>query len=239
MAALPSSVASAVPSSTSDSVSVLTAPQLGPAVVTTGEVEIPSVPRSDYIDGQKNQAPDQPDYGNVHESGSIRESGAPGAPSVPTDGFLYKQGTIDPHYLSQNEDKNPYSKVNSPPTRGMLTWVKAYMNHFAQSQNTTTTGFKVNGAQQRTSYMRITPPPHGDGYSPENYDPRQLPQAARTQQFLPVTGSDPYGSGVLNSDTFGAGQTAGGVGGNNYTPAPGPPETNTATGDGSGMPTWG
>lgn len=239
MSAVPRSVPAAVALSTSDSVSILTEPQLGPYTAPSDSSIIPTVPRSDDYDGKKNMPPGQPVYGHANDTGTPSESGSAGAPSVPVDGFLFHAGPIDSHYQVQEEGFNPYLKVNSPPTRGMFTWVKGYLNHFAQSQNTTNTGFKINGAQQRTSYMRYTGPPHADGYDPQNYTPQQLPQAARTQQFIPVTGSDPYGSGVLNSDTLGAGQTAGGQGGSNYTPAPGPPPTITATGNDSGMPTWG
>jgi hypothetical protein len=101
-------------------------------------------------------------------------------------------------------------------------------------------GFKLSGPQQRTSVMRNQLPPHGIGYAPETYVPRQLPQATRYNKIVPTVGTDRYGTGVLNTDTFGAGQTAGGIGGNNYTPSPGPPNTNNLSASASSAePTWG
>jgi hypothetical protein len=157
-------------------------------------------------------------------------------------GALFRKGPADPHYLSEDEgDKNPYKKVNNPKTNGMLTFIKTYANGIFQGkQNVDNAGWQERGAQQRTSVMRVTTPPHGDGYAPETYVPNQMPQQARTQKFLPTTG--PGDPGTLNSSTYGAGQTAGGIGGNQYTPQPGPPETNSTadtTTNPSGMPSWG
>lgn len=237
---VPKAVPSAVASSTQNSVPVLTEPQLGPYEPMSGSQVMTQVPRSDEL--KEKELNPQPEYGGAIGSGSQRASGGAGAPSVPVRGFLYSQGPIDTHYQSRSEDLNPYHRVNNPPTRGMFTWIKDYLNHIAFSQNTDNTGFKINGPQQRTSYMRVTPPPHGMGYAPEPSAPYQLPQSDATYKYNPTTGTDPYGTGVLNSETFGAGQTAGGIGGNQYTPTPGPPDTNStanAAGNPSGMPTWG
>jgi hypothetical protein len=125
----------------------------------------------------------------------------------------------------------------------MQTWVKNYQNHIAKSvQEVDPNGFRVEPPQQRQSWMRITTPPHGIGYAPEIFSVRQTPQSPNTYKYMPQTGTQGYGTGVLNSDTYGAGQTAGGIGGNNYTPQPGPPPTtSTANGPnvGNSMPTWG
>ncbi len=180
-------------------------------------------------------------------------------PSAQNSGGLFPNAPIDPHYQSVFEgtsgalrDGNPYGKVNNPATRGMFTWVKDYINGIATSQDVDTAGWKQRHAQQRTSHMRITPPPHGGGYAPETAVPHQLPQSPNTYKYNPVTGTQPYGSGhviaggyqhgrVLNSDTYGAGQTAGGIGGNQYTPTPGPPDTTSTAGNEGPdyMPLWG
>jgi hypothetical protein len=245
MAAVPSAVPQAVPSavapSPSTSVAVDTTPQLGPFRATTGTSAVPSVPVSDPQDDIRAQ----PGYGEAASSGSAAESGGSGAPSVPAlGGVLFRQQPIDAHYQVMDEGgRDPYLKVNNPPTRGMVTWVKSFANHvFNGKQNVDQAGWQQSSPQQRTSWMRITPPALGNGYDPETAAPHQLPQSARTQKFLPVTGNDPYGSGVLNRDTFGAGQTAGGQGGNQYTPSPGPPDTTSTAGGqsaGPSMPTWG
>jgi hypothetical protein len=205
----------------------------------TGNSVVPVVPQV----GSPASAPGQPGYGTVGALGSQFNAGSAGAPSVPVDGFLFKAGPIDLHYQSEAEARNPYAKVNNPPTRGMFTRVQAYLNGIAMSQNKTATGFNNRAPQQRTSFMRNTLPPHGGGYAPETFTPRQLPQSDATYRYNPATGTQQYGTGVLNSDTFGAGQTAGGQGGANYSPAPGPPATySTASQDianYSGMPTWG
>lgn len=242
--ALPSSVASSVPSSTDPAdVQILTGPQLGPANVSRGTTEVPAVGNS----GKPQDAPEQPGFGNVTTHSSQTGAGLGNlAPSLPPmNGVLFRKGPIDQHYADESESYNPYSKVNNPKTRGMLTWVKTFANHvFQGDQNVNESGWQQAAAQQRTSYMRITPPPHGMGYDPaQTGTPYQMPQAARTQQFLPVTGTDPYGSGVLNTDTFGAGQVYAGEGGQLYSPAPGTPDT-TSTADtagtgGGGEPVWG
>ena len=103
--------------------------------------------------------------------------------------------------------------------------------------------------------MRITPPPHGDGFDAINQmnTPHQQPQTPNTYKYMPQFGTQAYGvtnrngaigsaKGVLNSDAYGAGQTAGGIGGQQYTPTPGPPDTTSTAGNatsGGGMPTWG
>jgi hypothetical protein len=124
----------------------------------------------------------------------------------------------------------------------MFTWVKDYVNGiFLGKQNVDNAGWQTREAQQRTSVMRITPPPIANGYSPEWYLPKQMPQQPNTYKIIKSTGNDPYGTGVLNNDTFGAGQTAGGIGGNNYTPSVGqnPPTSAVQPSGGTGMPTWG
>jgi hypothetical protein len=238
---VPKSVPSAVAPSTSNSVPVNTEPQLGPFKATLGEKEIPNVPRSDDITEKNLNA--QPGFGGgTTGTGSFRSSGQEGAPSVPRRGFLFTAPPVDTHYLSEVEDINPYHRVNNPPTRGKWQWLKTLANHIAYSQNTTNTGFKVSGPQQRQSVMRMALPPHGIGYAPETYEPRQLPQHDNTYKFLPSTGNDPYGTGVLNTDTYGAGQTAGGIGGNQYTPTPGGPVTTSTASNSSNpsnMPSWG
>jgi hypothetical protein len=124
----------------------------------------------------------------------------------------------------------------------MFTWVKDYVNGiFLGKQNVDNAGWQTRQAQQRTSVMRITPPAHGDGYSPQTYLPRQMPQQPNTYKIIKSTGTQPYGTGVLNSDTFGAGQTAGGIGGAAYTPSVGqnPASYAVQPGTASAMPTWG
>jgi hypothetical protein len=238
---VPKAVPSSVAASTSNSVDILTEPQLGPYRPMTGSSIVPVVPRTDT--GNPADINPQPKYGHAIDVGGQFEGGSAGAPSLPTDGYLFKKGPIDPHYVSQAEVRNPYAKVNNPPTRGMFTWVKEYLNHIAQSpQNVDPNGFRNSPPQQRTSVMRITPPNHGAGYAPETFTPRQLPQSDNTYKYNPAIGTQAYGTGVLNSDTFGAGQTAGGIGGNQYTPTIGPPVT-TSTADAPpvaySMPVWG
>jgi hypothetical protein len=242
MSAVPKSVPSSVPSavpSASNSVPVNKQAQRGPYQPMTGSAVVPVVPRSDAPDPEMAQ---QPGYGTIGKTGATLQSGATGAPSVPAQPTaLWKPGPIDVHYQDQNQGgKNPY-KVNRPKAKGLFTWVQNYANHIGLgSQNTDNAGWRQNGAQQRTSVMRVTPPAHGDGYAPQSYVPNQLPQQPNTYRFNPVIGNnDP---GTLNSSTFGAGQTAGGIGGNQYTPSPGPPETNSTAQNASqdaGMPTWG
>jgi hypothetical protein len=242
VSAVPQSVPSAVAPSAKTSVPVNTQAQLGPYQPMSGSAVNPVVPRSGEPLDQKELTP-QPGYGNVSSSSSQKDGGGDGSPSVPPmGGALFTPGPIDAHYVSEAEQGNPYFKVNNPATRGMWTRIQEFANHIAMSQNTTNTGFKVNGPQQRTSFMRNQLPNLGAGYAPETFTPKQLPQSDNTQKFLPSTGTDTYGTGVLNSSTFGAGQTAGGIGGNLYTPAPGPPDTNSTAQAGnnvSGMPAWG
>jgi hypothetical protein len=234
-------VPSAVAPSYANSVPVLTDAQLGPYEPMKGSSINPVVPRT-VQDGDGEYHP-QPGYGGVGKSAGQLNAGSEAAPSVPgMNGALFTPGTIDPHYTDESQAKDPYAKVNNPPTRGMFTWVKDYFNHIAFNQVTTETGFKISGDQQRTSHMRITTPPHGAGYAPETFVPRQLPQHPNTAKYPPALGTQGRGTGVLNSSTFGAGQTAGGIGGNQYTPTPGPPDTNS-TADSAQMttvmPTWG
>src|ERR1700733_510022 len=241
MGSVPKSVQQAVAPSTSNSVPVLKAPPLGPYQPMTGSQIAPKVP-STPVEGEILSSPS---FGGYQTSGGPRDSGSHGAPTVPVDGYMFRQGPIDSHYMSENQGgRDPYRKINNPPTRGMFTWVKNYINGIAMSQNKTPDGFNIREPQQRTSWMRITPPALGMGYNADNQmnTPRQQPQRPNTYKFMPSTGTDAYGTGVLNSDTFGAGQTAGGIGGNNYTPQPGPPVTTSTAGNSpgtSGMPTWG
>jgi hypothetical protein len=265
MTSINSSVAKAVPSavapSTGNSVSILTTPQMGPLQATVGARIIPEVPRPEDAPPISEIEP-SPIWTQAVGTGMEREAGSAGAPSLPSaefSGGLYPNSPIDSHYQSEFEgntgqkfDGNPYGKVNNPPTRGMFTWVVDYINGIATSQDVDNAGWKERHPQQRTSHMRITPPPHGAGYAPETAVPKQQPQSPNTYKYNPQVGTEPYGSGqvfaggyqhgrVLNSDNFGAGQTAGGIGGNQYTPTPGPPDTNSTTGNetGSGMPMWG
>lgn len=233
-------IPSAIAPGTGDTVRIDTEPQLGPYVPMTGSGFVPAVPNV----ANPAEASPQPGFGAALGTGMERNSGSDGAPSLPADGFMWQPGPIDPHYQSEYEDLNPYAKVNNPPTRGRYSWVKDFVNGIGLgTQNRGSTGFNVRSPQQRTSHMRAALPPHGIGYAPEIYSPRQNPQGANTYKYPPSTGTQPYGTRVLNSDTYGAGQTAGGVGGANYTPTPGPPATySTATQDienGRGMPTWG
>lgn len=248
--AIPSAVA---PSTSSNNVDILTRPQLGPYKPMSGNAVIASVPRTE----EEGEPRAQPHWVSPPESATSIGYGNEGAPSVPPaefSGGFYPNEPIDAHYRSQVQVKDPYAKVNNPPTRGMFTWVKAYLNHIARTvQEVDPNGFRISPPQQRTSVMRVTPPPHGAGFAPETFIPRQLPQHANTAKFQPAIGSQAYGvtfvnggtgsaKGVLNRDTFGAGQTAGGIGGNQYTPAPGPPPTVSTAGTAdnpSGMPTWG
>lgn len=236
---VPQSVPPAVPSAI-NSVPVLTQPQLGPYTPPTGSSTAPQVPRT-FVPGDEH-IPGSPRAGNTGSTGSAPFSGSAGAPTVPTDGFLWKPGPIDDHYRSGFMAGNPNAKVNNPPTSGMFTWVKTFVNGiFLGDQNVDTTGFQAREAQQRTSFMRVTPPPHGGGYAPETYVPRQQPQQANTYKIVKATGTSPYGSGVLNSDNLGAGQVAGGIGGNLYTPSVGqsPPTSAVGPSNPGGMPTWG
>lgn len=235
-------VPSAVPATGTTSVAIDTTPQRGPFHAATGATSVvPEVPAS----GRPQEAPPAPEYAGVAASGSPAESGGAGAPTVPAQTTaLFRRGPVDPHYaVADSGDVDPYKRVNSPPTRGRVEWLKTFANHvFLGKQNVDNAGWQVRAAQQRTSYMRMLLPPVGDGYSPQTYTPRQMPEAPHTYRFGPVTGSDAYGSRrVLNRDTPGAGQTAGGQGGNLYSPTPGPPDTSTASSEpgNGGMPVWG
>jgi hypothetical protein len=248
---IPKAVPSAVaPSTGGNNVQILTEPQLGPHFPMTGKPVIPVVPRTE----EEGEPRPQPHFTSPPETGSYLGAGDNRAPSVDTRGFMWQPGPIDDHYTDPVEVKEPYSKVNNPPTRGMFTWVKSYLNHIARSvQEVDPNGFRVSPPQQRTSVMRITPPNHGSGFAPQFFVPRQLPQRTPIARLMPAVGTQAYGvtqvnggtgsrKGVLNRDTFGAGQTAGGIGGNQYTPSPGPPPTVSTAGnpgDTSGMPTWG
>jgi len=233
----PKAVPNAVAPSTSNSVMILKVPQLGPYKPMTGSSINPQVGRTP-VEGQPSP---QPQFGGYATAGSEFSAGSEGAPSVPVNGFLFIPQPIDQHYQNTYQGRNPYGKVNNPPTRGMWTRIQEFPNHIAYNQVTTQTGFKISGPQQRTSVMRNTLPPLGAGYAPETFTPRQQPQAIRFNRIRPSTGSDPYGSGVLNNDTLGAGQTAGGIGGNQYTPQPGPPDTTSTSGTNSTSTetTWG
>jgi hypothetical protein len=239
MASVKPSVNRAVPSavefSADNSVPVIKTAIKGPYRPQKGSSIIPVVPRTDT-----GEAPPQPHFtGGLGHSAPREYSGSAGAPSVPRDGFLFKKGPVDPHYQVTVETKDPYKRVNNPGTSGWRSRIQMFANHIAYHQNTTNTGFKVSGPQQRTSVMINTLPPVGK-FGTETYTPRQMPQAVPYNRIRPYTGTDAYGTGVLNRDTFGAGQTAGGVGGSNYTPSPGPPATNSVTAAPvTGEPTWG
>lgn len=247
---VPKNVPSAVPSAV-NTVPVLTQPQLGDRNYYQsggGSWRIPEVPRT-QVEGE-DQTPGNPRMGHRGTISRQPGSGMAGAPSVDTEGFLWIPGPIDKHYQSEYNPvlpgrSDPYKRVGSPPTRGMFTWVKTFLNHIATgTQDVDNAGWRERHAQQRTSFMRITPPAHGIGYiSGEQFTPRQMPQQPNTARTIKATGTQPYGTGVLNTDTLGAGQTAGGIGGARYTPQPGPPVTYSTAGiayDGmEGMPTWG
>lgn len=235
--AVPKAVPNAVEFSADNSVKVLQAPQAGPYQPMTGSSINPQVPRTDT----GAEPPAQPHFtGGLGQSAPTEYAGSLGAPSVPTDGFLFRKQPIDAHYGVMAETRDPNATVGRPGTYGWYSRVQSFMNHIAYNQNTTNTGFKVSGPQQRTSYMRNQLPPVG-AFGTQSYTPRQQPQAVAYNRIRPSVGTDPYGSGVLNRDTFGAGQTAGGIGGSNYTPAPGPPATNSISNPPAvaAEPTWG
>lgn len=242
MTAVPASVPSAVPSAV-NTVSVLNEPQAGTRKFYQsggGTERIPVVPRTEVE--SEADTPPNPRMGHLGGTAGTPASGSGGSPSVPVDGFLFKRGPIDAHYTSEYNPVDPYRRVNNPPTRGMFTFILQYLNHVAHSQNVDEAGWKQNSSQQRTSVMRVTPPAHGIGYVPATYTPQQMPQQPNTYKVIKATGTQPYGTGVLNTDTLGAGQVAGGIGGNQYTPQPGPPATTSTAGNppqASGMPTWG
>lgn len=235
---IPKAVPSAVQPSGINPVPINKEAQREPYQPMTGSSVNPKVPRTE-VEGDP--AP-QPHFSGGGDNAGNFQAGSKGAPSVPVDGFLFKAQPIDSHYTAPEEGRNPYYKVNNPPTRGMWTRIQNFLNGIATSQDTDNAGWKARHPQQRTSVMRNTLPPHGMGYAPEMSAPRQNTQARHTNRIDPrPIGTDPYGTGVLNTETYGAGQTAGGIGGNNYTPTPGPPSTNSITSpaDTSGMPTWG
>lgn len=229
-------VPSAVEFSADNTVPILKAAQLGPYQPQKGSSINPQVPRTDT----GSEPPAQPTFtGGLGIAVQQQMTGSMGAPSVPTDGFLFRRGPIDPHYTVETETKNPYATVGRPGTQGWWTRVQSYANHIAFNQNTTNTGFKVNGPQQRTSVRLNALPPEGE-FGTQSAIPTQQPQAVRYNRIRPSVGTDPYGSGVLNSDSYGAGQTYGGIGGNQYTPSPGPPDTNSITAaPASPEATWG
>ena len=159
-------------------------------------------------------------------------------------GILFRKSPADAHYTDTREVNDPYDKVNNPAPRGRYTWIKTFINGIGLgTQNRENTGWNIRQPQQRTSVWRPLMPGHAAGFAPQTFTPRQLPQTPRWNRDIPIIGTDPYGTGVLNADTFGAGQTAGGIGGSRYTPPPGPPETISTADQGisnsSGMPSWG
>ena len=238
MSAVTKAVPSAVAPSTEHSLVINKVAQREPYKPMSGSEILPVVPRTER-DGEITP---QRRWGGMTDSGSVIDAGS-GAPSVAIDGFLFKRKPIDPHYTSEHQAYDPYAKINNPPTRGMFTFIKEFLNGIGLGvQNRESTGWNNRAPQQRTSVMRVTPPALGMGFTQQTYTPRQMPQQPNTAKYLPATGTDKYGTGVLNSDSLGAGQTAAGIGGNNYTPSPGPPDTNSLTavaGNPSSMPTWG
>lgn len=232
---IPKAIPSSVAFSADNSVKVNDTALRGPYQPATGKSINPKVPQTP-VEGE---LPPQPYFtGGKTGVGSAFLPGSHGAPSVPTDGFLFRSPPIDSHYLVEAQERNPYSKVNALHTVGWNTLVAQYPNHVGHHQWTTETGFKVTTAQQRTSYMRAALPPVGN-FGVQTFQPRPQPQAVRYNRIRPSIGTDPYGTGVLNRDTFGAGQTYGGQGGNNYSPAPGPPPTNSVSNPAVAEPTLG
>lgn len=238
---VPKAVPSAIAPSTATSVPVSTDPTRLPRITPQAGPVNPVVPRT-----PAEGVPDaQPGYGHVYGSGSEPYSGSGGAPTLPPmNGILFRKSPADLHYNNPDSGNvNPYGKVNNPAVQGRFNWFKTFVNGIGLGvQNRDEAGWNVRSPQQRISVWRPLMPQHGPGYAPETFIPKQLPQSDRYNRDFPVTGTDPYGSGVLNADTFGAGQTAGGIGGSRYTPAPGPPDTiSTASQDiaPSVMPMWG
>jgi hypothetical protein len=243
MGAVKQAIPRAVPSAVTraGSVAVNGKAQRQPYTPMSGSSVVPWVPGGDPAA----EVPYQPSYANSGGTGAPPAGGSAGAPSVPVDGVLFKRGPIDPHYLVES-GQDPYAKVNAPPTRGLYTWVKSYLNHvFNGRQNVDNAGWQQSSPQQRTSYMRITPPALGGGYAPATSAPVQMPQQPNTYRFNPTTGNSAAGpvrgqALVLNSSTYGAGQTAGGIGGSGYTEPVAPPDTvPVASQGGGGMPIWG
>jgi hypothetical protein len=247
MTAAKTAVRKAVPSSVApsaqNSVAVNTTAQRKPYVPMSGSSIVPQVP-STAAEQELPPAHPQPMYGGVSAQGAMKQFGSEGAPSVPQlGGYGFVSPPIDGHYVDPAQVHDPYHKVNNPATEGRAEFDKAYPNHIGLgTQNTTSTGFRNLGAQQRTSVMK-SDATHSAGYGPEfTGSPKPRFQPTPVYRYPPVVGTDRYGTGVLNSDTYGAGQTAGGIGGNRYTPTPGPPETNSTADTGAGnagMPTWG
>jgi hypothetical protein len=231
-----SSVPVSVPRSTSNTVPINQGPMRGPASVSLGEKQIPKVPQTDV-----GTSPAQPKLRSDYCHSTHVDFGN-GSPSVPDmNGVLFRAGPIDEHYRTEIEVTDPYKRVNNPPTNGMFTWIKQYVNGIGLgTQNKSNTGFNNRSPQQRSSYMRVSTPNKGIKYvGGEQFVPHAIPQAPNIRKNVATVGTDPPGVRILNNSTFGAGQTAGGVGGNLYTPSPGPPETNVTSGNAGGMPTWG
>ena len=201
----------------------------------SGSAIVPVVGKTE-VEGEP--APQPHFHGNAGRA-AVSNSGS-AAPSVPTEGFLFRARPIDEHYQSEMQPKgNPYKTVGRPGTLGWWTRVQQFANGIATSQDVDNVGFKVRHPQQRTSVMRNQLPPKGE-FGTQTYIPTPSPQAVRYNRIVPVTGTDQYGTGVLNSDTFGAGQTAGGIGGSNYTtPAAAPVQTQVTPAMNSDMPVWG
>jgi hypothetical protein len=243
MGAVTKAVPSAVPSAVNpaNSVPVNQKAQRSPYTAPTGSSVVPYVP--DHND--EAETPWQPEYATTGKVGRTHSTTEDSAPSVPDmNGALFTAGPIDSHYHTVS-GIDPYTTVGRPGTVGWQTWVKTFANHvFNGKQNVDNAGWQQNGPQQRTSYMRVTTPPHGPGYAPATSVPVQQPQASRTQRFLPATGTDQPGirpgqAIVLNSTTYGAGQTAGGVGGNQYAPPVAPPDTTPVSAMSNAQPMWG
>jgi hypothetical protein len=248
MGAVPKAVPSAVAPQAQNSVQVLTGPQLGPrekgpfSPLHPRNSVNPVVPRTE-VDGEDG-TPSNPRFGGTSSGGTGRISGGEGAPSVPVNGYLFVQGPIDQHYTNADQGgRNPFRKINNPATEGKDTLTEDYGNNAAHdAQDVSLTGFRVRPGQQRTSHMRVQLPNKGRNGSPGiQFIPRYRPQTPATYKYMPATGTQQYGTGVLNSDTYGAGQTAGGIGGNQYTPTPGPPTTTSTANQSStsAEPTWG
>lgn len=240
MGAVPKAVPSAV--NPANSVPVNEKAQRSPYVPTTGSSVVPYVPGHD----DHEETPYQPEYATTGRVGKTLSTTVNAAPSVPgMNGVLFTAGPIDDHYHSVS-GIDPYAKVNAPKHVTPMGLLKSFANHvFNGKQNVDNAGWQQNSPQQRTSYMRVTALPSGSvGYAPETFEPRQQAQAPRTQRFLPTIGTDQPGQVpgqgvILNSTTFGAGQTAGGRGGNQYTPPVAPPDTTPVAASNNSQPMWG
>jgi hypothetical protein len=234
---VPKSVPSSVANSAANSVAILTRPQLGPYQPMSGSSINPVVPKTE-VEGEPSP---QPHFQAQSGKAAIDYQGS-SAPSVPRDGFLFRAPPIDEHYRSEIQPHgNPNGTVGRPGTLGWWTRIQQFQNNIGLGvQNREATGWNNRAPQQRTSVMRNALPPHGQ-FGTQTFQPTPQPQAARFNRITPSIGTDPYGSGVLNADTFGAGQTAGGIGGNQYTPAPGPPTQTSTAGSvvNDSMPVWG